>query len=78
MVADKPIDPKAKYKVAGNSFMLLNNGNRNTAFNEAEVISENSGLDNQLLIDYIVESLGGTIGEDYSDPHGQGRIVINE
>lgn len=42
----------------------------------AAVVVENAGLDNQILIDYIVEDLGGTIGDDYSDPYGQGRITV--
>ena len=33
-------------------------------------------LDNQVLIDYIVDTLGGSVGEEYADPYGQGRIVI--
>jgi hypothetical protein len=35
-------------------------------------------LDNQVLIDYITETLGGVVGEEYADPYGQGRIVIVE
>ena len=32
-------------------------------------------LDNQVLIDYITETLGGVVGEGYDNPYGQGRIV---
>ena len=32
-------------------------------------------LDNQVLIDYITQSLGGVVGEAYANPYGQGRIV---
>ena len=35
-------------------------------------------LDNQVLIDYITGTLGGTIGEEYADPYGQGRITAVE
>ncbi len=77
-VGDEPIDPDKKYKVAGNDFMITNRGNGLTAFDGCDVVAADAGLDNQLLIDYIVESLGGTVGDDYADPHGQGRIVINE
>jgi hypothetical protein len=28
-----------------------------------------------VLINYITQSLGGVVGEGYTDPHGQGRIV---
>ena len=30
------------------------------------------------IIDYIQEDLGGTIGEEYSDPTGEDRIIIVE
>ena len=77
-VGDEPIDLEKKYKVAGNSFIITNRGNGITAFDGCTVVTADAGLDNQLLIDYIVESLGGRVGDDYADPHGQGRIVINE
>ena len=77
-VGGEPIDPDGTYTVAGNFFLLLGNGNGYTSFDGAKVIAQDAGLDNQLLIDYIVETLGGTVGEDYSDPYGQGRIVIND
>ena len=32
--------------------------------------------DNQVLINYLVEGLGGNVGEEYADPYGQGRITI--
>lgn len=35
-------------------------------------------IDNQVLINYITESLGGVVGEVYADPYGQGRITIIE
>ena len=35
-------------------------------------------LDNQVLMDYIIDDLGGVIGEQYEDPYGEGRIVIVE
>ncbi len=76
-VGDEPIDPNATYKVAGNSFILTENGNGYTAFDDAKIVVPDAGVDNQLLIDYIVDTLGGTIGSEYADPYGQGRIVID-
>ncbi len=78
MVGDEPIDMSATYKVAGNDFLMTRDGNGYTCFDGAKVVVEDAGLDNQLLIDYIVDTLGGTVGEEYSDPYGQGRIVIRE
>ncbi len=76
MIGDKPLDPKKKYTIAGNEFILCENGSGYTSFDDATVAVENAGQDYQILIDYIVEDLGGVIGKDYSDPYGQGRIVI--
>lgn len=33
-------------------------------------------LDNQALIGYLTEELGGTVGAEYSDPRGSGRIAV--
>jgi len=42
----------------------------------AKVLQQSVKLDNQLLIDYIQGTLNGVVGEEYSNPYGQGRIVI--
>ena len=47
-------------------------------FKDARLLLDRVKLDNQLLIDYIVENLGGVIGEEYAERTGQGRIVIVE
>ena len=41
----------------------------------ANVLQNAVKLDNQVLIDYITGTLGGSIGAGYEDPYGQGRIV---
>ena len=77
-VAGEPIDPAKTYTVAGTSYILLHHGDGCTAFDGANVIAKAATIDNQALIDYIVKNLGGTIGEQYADPYGEGRIVIIE
>ena len=47
-------------------------------FEGAPILQDKVKLDNQVLIDYITETLGGNVGEEYADPYGQGRIVILE
>ena len=42
------------------------------------VLQKSVKLDNQVLIDYITETLKGVIGEEYEDLTGEGRIVIVE
>ena len=75
-VNGQPIDPAGTYTVASTDYYILDNGDGFTAFQGAEVLQSQFKLDSQLLIDYIVDDLGGVIGEEYADPYGQGRIVI--
>ena len=76
LVGGEPIDPKATYILASHDYMLLNNGDGYTMFEGCKVLQESVKLDNQVLIDYITETLGGVIGEEYENPVGQGRITI--
>ena len=78
MVGDEPIDPDKVYTLASHNYMLLENGDGYTMFDGAEVLQDSVKLDNQVLIDYIVDSLNGVIGEEYADPYGQGRIKVLE
>ena len=75
LVAGQPIDPNATYKLASHDYQLLDNGDGYTMFDGAKVLQESVKLDNQVLLDYIVDTLGGVVGEEYADPYGQGRIV---
>ena len=78
MVGDEPIDPDKTYTLAGTDYMLLNNGDGYTMFDGAVLLQDRVKLDNQVLIDYITESLGGVIGPEYEELTGEGRIVIFE
>ena len=78
LVGGEPIDPAATYTLASHDYMLLNNGDGFTAFDGAKLLQDRVKLDNQVLIDYITENLGGVIGEQYEDLTGDGRIVIVE
>ena len=77
-VGGAPIDPDGTYTLAGNNFMLIDAGDGFSMFRGAPVLQESVKLDNQALIDYITETLGGTVGAEYADPYGQGRIVFVE
>ncbi len=72
------IDPEKTYSLAGQNYTLLNGGDGYTMFNGAKVLQDEAKMDIQALIDYITDTLGGTIGSEYEDPYGQGRIVIVE
>lgn len=78
LVGGAPIDPEKTYTLAAHNYMLLENGDGYTMFDGAPLLLDCVKLDNQLLIDYIVDTLGGVIGEDYADPYGQGRIIVTE
>ena len=78
LVNGEPIDPKATYTLASHDYILLNHGDGYTMFDGCKLLQDRVKLDNQVLIDYIVDSLGGSIGEQYDDPYGEGRIVIVE
>ena len=77
-IGGKPIDPEAAYTVASTEYFLLQNGDGHTAFDGAERLVEGGSMEHIVLADYIRENLGGVIGEEYSDPTGEGRIVIVE
>ena len=78
LIGGEPIDPEATYTLASHDYMLLNGGDGYSMFAGAPVLQDRVKLDNQVLIDYITENLGGVIGEQYEDLTGDGRIVIVE
>ncbi len=77
-VGGKPIDPDAVYTLAGQDKTLLDQGGGFTMFDGNTVRTTNVMADYQALINYAAETLNGTVGEQYGDPRGQGRIVITE
>ena len=70
----EPIDPEATYTVACHNYMLQDMGDGYTMFAANQYILDNVMLDNQVIITYICDFLGGNVGEEYSAP--QGRITI--
>ena len=76
MVGDEPLDLEGTYTVACHDYLLKNMGDGYTMFADNTLLLDSVMIDNQVLINYIVEKLDGTVGEEYSDPYGQGRITI--
>lgn len=76
MVNGEPLDPERVYTVASVNFILLNGGDGMSMFKDSEVIATGIALDNQVLATYVKNALGGSVGEEYADPYGQGRITI--
>ena len=79
LVNGEPLDLERSYTVASHNYLLLNGGDGMSMFKDCNMLAKEIALDNQALIDYITDDLGGTVGEEYSDPRGSGRIaVVNE
>ena len=76
MVGEEPLDLEKTYTVACHDYLLLNMGDGYTMFADNNVLLDSVMIDNQVLINYIVDKLEGTVGEEYSDPYGEGRITI--
>ena len=63
----KPLDPNGKYVLAGFNYFLLDFGSGMTMFKDAKILDAEGTLDVELLENYIVEHLGGVIGEEYAE-----------
>ena len=75
-VNGEPLDVNKTYVVASHDYMLLDGGDGMVMFQGDEVVKDRVMPDNQVLIQYIRDSLGGSVGADYADPYGQGRITV--
>ncbi len=75
-IGGEPLDPEATYTLASHNYMLKNGGDGFNMFVDDPLILEDVMLDNQVLITYITETLGGVVGDAYAEPYGEGRIVI--
>ena len=75
-VGGEPLDLNKKYTVAGNDFIMKKDGNGYTMFREEDVVQDQIKMDNKALMDYLQNTLNGVVPEKYSNPYGDGRIVI--
>ena len=55
--------------------MLKNGGDGYAMFKDDEILKDCVMIDNQVLINYIKDYLGGVVGEEYAKPLG--RITID-
>ena len=77
LVDGEPLDLKKTYRVAGNEFMMKSHGDGFAMVGPENVEIDQIKIDNQVLIDYIKDVLGGTVGSEYANPYGEGRITIH-
>ena len=75
MVGAEPLDLEKTYTLASHNYMLKNAGDGFTMFQGCTLLQDEVMLDNQVLINYITQTLGGVVGEAYANPYGEGRIV---
>ena len=66
-----PIDPEAEYTLASVDYVVLNNGNGNTAFKGAELTKQTYKLIPEVLKEYIREN---GISDEYREL--EGRIIV--
>ncbi len=76
LIGGEPLDPNRKYTVAGGDYLLKSGGDGYSMFgpNNVRLVIEGVLTDSEVLVSYITEKLGGTVGEKYSEP--QRRITI--
>lgn len=76
MVGGQPLDVNKTYTLASHNYMLKDAGDGYTMFGTKNVklLKDGVMIDNQVLINYIVNNLGGVVGEQYAAP--QGRITV--
>ena len=76
MVGGQPLDVNKTYTLASHNYMLKDAGDGYTMFGtkNVKVLQDEVMIDNQVLINYIVEKLGGVVGAEYAA--SQGRITI--
>ena len=74
-IGGEAIDPEKTYTVASHNFMLKSGGDGYAMFLGSKLLVNELMVDNQVLITYIKENLGGTVtAEAYGE--SAGRIVI--
>ena len=77
-IGGEPLDPEKTYTLASHNYKLKDCGDGYSMFADNVFLQDSVMIDNQVLINYIVDVLGGTVGEEYADPYGQGRHTIIE
>lgn len=70
------LDVNKEYKLAGINYTLRNGGDGYTMFKDAKVIKDDVMVDYDILTTYLEINLKGTVGAEYTNPSGSGRIVI--
>ncbi|MFA9464300.1 MAG: bifunctional UDP-sugar hydrolase/5'-nucleotidase [Velocimicrobium sp.] len=70
------LDLKKKYSLAGINYTLKSSGDGYSMFKNCKILKDEVAVDNEILITYLTDNLGGVVGKDYADPKGEGRIKV--
>lgn len=74
--AYEPLDLEATYTLAGFNYFIVEYGGGMAMFKDAKIADAEGTLDVEVFETFIIEHLGGIIGEEYATP--QGRITFAE
>ncbi len=75
LIGGEPVDAEKVYTLASHNYKIKDMGDGYTMFADNKLLQEDVMIDNQVLINYITQVLGGVVGTEYAEPYGQGRIV---
>ncbi len=75
-IQGKALQPQAMYSMASSAYIALHSGDGMTMFRGATRLKDVSLIDNEILFQYIVQTLGGQVGAAYANAQGEGRITI--
>ena len=75
-VGEEPLDVNRTYTLASHNYWLKSGGDGMSMLMGCPILKDETMVDVDTITSYISEYLGGTVGEEYTDPRGQGRITI--
>ncbi len=75
-VGEEPLDVNRTYTLASHNYWLKSGGDGMSMLMGCPILKDETMVDVDTITSYISEHLGGTVGEEYKDPRGQGRITI--
>ncbi len=76
MVGGQSLELDKVYTVSSHNYLIKSGGDGFTMFQDNTLLKDSVILDNQALISFFTDEMGGQVGADYQDPAGQGRITI--
>ena len=74
MVGGEPLDLEKTYTLACHDYKLKNGGDGFVMFKDNKFLLDEICVDNEAIVKFVTENLGGKVGSEYANP--QGRITI--